>query len=236
METGSVLDNKLSRFVDALTEDEKDAYRILLNHAAGGLGGSRDAEGEEVRDSAFRAVLTSLRQFSPADVLWRSRPSFLSASLLNALQAEAEAGKADAVPTERHLLGCGGSIADAFAVSPELVRLMDGLVPGITPTGIASYIHYDWEGAGIEAHVDTDIFAVNAIIMLKHEFRSDPSHLVLYPPGRPPERIQLAVGEMIVIDAAGLVHEREPMRAGESVSILTIGFQPSGVASRPGER
>jgi len=231
------LDEKLSQFILGLTEDEKDMYRILMNHAAGGLG-ARKAAGKLKSDGegAFGAVLNSLRQFVSADVIWRARPPFLTPAILQALQEEAERGKATALSTERHLLGCGGPVADALAVSPELMGLMESLVPGVVPTGIASYIYYDREGAGIEPHVDTDIFAVNAIIMLKHNYVSDPSHLVLYPPGKPAERIQLAIGEMIVIDAAGLVHAREDMKANEEVTVVTIGFQPARFAARSARR
>jgi|AGTN01.1.fsa_nt_gi hypothetical protein len=230
--TTNTLNDKLTKFVAGLSETERDVYRVLLCHAAGGLANPERPNEYSVRDTAFDTVVRSLREFVSADIIWRARPPFLTEETLRALQREAEESKAHAIPTERHLLGCGGPIADAFALSPHLTSFMEKLVPGLVPTGIASYIFYDRVGAGIEAHVDTEIFAVNAIIMLKHNYVTDPSHLVLYPPDKPIERVQLAIGEMIVIDAAGLVHAREDMKANEEVTILTIGFQPKDVAKR----
>jgi len=169
-------------------------------------------------------------------VLFRShgRPDFLTDELLASFIREAEENKAETFMSGAQRVGAGGKIANAFAVSDELMAFMESVVPGgVHPTGIASYIHYDKEGAGIEPHVDTDIFFINLLIMLSHvrEGDGDPSTLVIYPAGQPMQRFLLEPGETVVMDAAGLIHGREPVKAGETVTILTIGFQPRRAAA-----
>jgi hypothetical protein len=58
--------------------------------------------------------------------------------------------------------------------SAPLVELVNKYAPNMAPTGIASYLFYDQEGLGLSPHIDTEIFTLNAILMLKHEYASLP--------------------------------------------------------------
>jgi len=223
--TTRALDQKLDQFLSSLTPMERDNYRDLLTRAAGDLAPRSEGEGAD----AFRAVQRSLHRFVPGDFLFRGRIPFMTEELLQSLREEAEAGRPAATYAERHRVGFGGPIADALAVSDELIEFVRQFAPGAISTGIASYVHYDYDGAGLDAHVDSDIFALNVLIMLRHDYSEEPSHLLIYPVDQPVQRLLLEPGETIIMDAAGLVHAREDMKAGERLSILTFGFQrPAG--------
>lgn len=224
--TAKPLDRKFDLFLSNLTPLEREHCRALLTEAAGDLA---PHPGEDLtattRGEAFRAVRHMLKNIVPSDILFRGRLPFLAGGDLRALQAEAEAGRAHAKYAERHRVGCGGPVADAFAVSEQLSKFVHRFAPGAVPTGIASYVHYDYDGAGLDPHVDSDIFSINVLIMLRHDYVDSPSHLILYPADEPAQRLLLVAGDVIIMEGAGLVHAREDMKAGERLSIVTFGFQ-----------
>jgi hypothetical protein len=150
----------------------------------------------------------------------------MSTQLLRRLQEEARARLPDATLTDRYLLACGGTFADTFAQSEQLTALVGQHAPAMQPTGVASYIYYNTPGAGLDAHIDTDVFTLNVIIMLEHRHTGDPSRLLIYENDGREDRVLLAPGEMLLLYAGGTVHAREDTKPGESISIVTIGFQP----------
>lgn len=207
-----------------LSKAELENYKLFLCMAAGGLAPRGCVPMTVHKAEAFETVLHCLSELRPSRVPWKGRPTYLTDELLRILQSEAAAKRKVAKPTDRYLLGCGGEVADQFARHVELERLVQVHFPGVKSTGIASYIFYDQVGHGLDPHVDTEIYSVNVILMLQHEFRADPSHLLLYNESRIPERVLLAPGEMIIITAGSTVHAREDMKRDESISLLTIGF------------
>lgn len=223
----SQLLEKLDAVAGSLNDAELDNYKLLLGIAAGGLAQHGHLPEKGAKAEAFETVLRCLARIQPTGVLWRGRPNFMTDDLLSRLQAEAIQSRKTAIKHDRYMLGCGGLIADEFSTSPNLVEFVNRFAPEVEPTGIASYLFYDREGLGLNPHIDTEIFTLNAIIMLAQEYTiSPPSHLLLYPVDQPMQRILLSPGEMLLLYAGGTVHAREDVKAGESVQLLTIGFQP----------
>jgi hypothetical protein len=107
-----------------------------------------------------------------------------------------------------------------------LKQFVQGLYSGVEPTGVASYIYYDGQGHGLDPHVDTEVYEINVIVMLEHvhPIDAEPSHLLIYEDDVLPNRVLLAPGEVVVLNAGSVVHAREDMASGERVSILTVGF------------
>lgn len=207
-----------------LDSAELENYKLLLCMAAGGLAPRGASPRSAAQTDAFRAVLTCLKDMRIGGTMWRGRPGFLTDGLLSELQRESRHTREIAKPTDRYLLGCGGQVADRFAMNDQLAELVAGQFPGVHPTGIASYIYYDSEGQGLDPHVDTEIYAVNVILMLEHVHFGRSSHLLVYDEDVAPERIQLNPGELLILNAGSVVHAREDMGQGERVGILTIGF------------
>jgi hypothetical protein len=223
----SLLVDKLDRITHGLDEAELDNYKLLLGIAAGGLAPHGHLPVGGPKGEAFQVVLKCLARIQPTGMVWRGRPEFMTDELLARLQREADDGRSKAIRHDRYFLGYGGPVADKLAMSGELVDLVSRHTTRMAPTGIASYLWYDEPGCGLDPHIDTETFTLNGIIMLRHTYMTEPpSALQLYPPDQPPERVLLAPGEMLLLYAGGTVHAREDVKAGESVSLLTVGFQP----------
>ena len=219
--------DKLNSLARTCTTAELNNYKLLLGLAAGGLVVDDEIPSEAQKAEAFQVILRSLDFIQPSGVVWRGYPNFVTQEFLRQLRAEATTARNTAIRHDQHFLGFGGKIANEFACSQELASFVRMHVnEKMKPTGIASYLWYEEVGDGISPHVDTDIFTLNAILMLDHQYISEPSRLLIYPIDRPREAVQLSPGEMLLIYAGGTIHAREKIKAGEKVNILTIGFQP----------
>ncbi|ALV07413.1 hypothetical protein [Roseateles depolymerans] len=210
----------------SLTQEELENYKLLLCMAAGGLAPRGSRPHSEASAAAFRTVLQCLSDMRVQGTMWRGRPACVTDIVLASLQEESRCTREIAKPTDRYLLGCGGTVADQFALDRDLKRFVQDLYPGVEPTGVASYIYYDGQGHGLDPHVDTEVYEINVIVMLEHlhPVDAEPSHLLIYEDDVSPRRILLAPGEVVVLNAGSVVHAREDMKPGERVSILTVGF------------
>ena len=230
------LADKLRQFNETLTEAEKANFKLLLGLAAGGLAGTFEKPRERGAAAAFDTVSDALARLQPYSgrishngVAYRGRPALMTDELLRALQEEARARRPSAGRFDEHFLGCGAPLANDLAVSADLASFVREHAGDVDPTGVASFLYYDEPGQGIEPHIDTDIFALNVLLMLEHRWSAEsPSSLVIFPPHREPERLLLEPGEIVILFAGSIAHGRERMKPGESVSILTFGFHPKG--------
>jgi len=193
--------------------------------AAGGLAPHGSIPAGSKKKAAFQTVLQALEEVQPSGALWCGKLDFLDATMLVRLQQEALTRRQSAKACERHFLGCGGDNADKFAISKALVDYVRNFAPKANPTGIASYVFYDLPGCGLDPHIDTEIFSLNVLIMLRHDYVDSPSHLLLYRTDGSPQKYLLTPGEVLIFYAGGTVHAREDLKANETVSVLTIGFQ-----------
>jgi hypothetical protein len=230
----SRMTSKLQDFNESLSDAEKANFKLLLGLAAGGLAPKFFKPSAGPTAVAFDTVSETLAGLQPYrdrvpknGVAFRGRPNLLTGSLLTSLQHEAKKLRPSARRFDEHFLGCGAPIANRLSTSSRLVNFVTRHAGKVEPTGIASFLFYDEEGQGIEPHIDTDIFALNVLIMLEHSVvEGHRSALVLFPPRAQPERLDLCPGEMVIMFAGSIAHGRERISAGESVTILTLGFKP----------
>jgi hypothetical protein len=189
-------------------------------------------------DAEWHALLEAMAAVRPGRHALLGRPPFIDDDRLAALVQEARALRADAQPTgddpgqAGQFYASPGPAARALVVERgwrEIFRRELGFAPR-SPYH-AGYLYYDRPGAGIVPHVDDPEFAVNVLLMVQRSNgASQGSATVLHPPEAAPLRVVLAPGEAVLLEAAGLVHGREPMAPGEQVTVLTMGF------SRPAPR
>jgi hypothetical protein len=233
---GQLLD-KLRQFNGRLTEAEQANFKLLLGLAAGGLTPDLHRPSDIAAATAFDTVSDTLATLQPYSkrisyngLAYRGRPDFMTDPRLLALQEEARTLRASARRFDEHFLGCGAPIANQLALSETLSSFVRTHAGDVKPTGIASFLYYDEVGQGIDAHIDTDIFSLNVLLMLSHRYKHTPrSALVLLPPRHPAERIELEPGEIVIMFAGSIAHGRERMKPDEAVSILTFGFHPLGI-------
>lgn len=232
--THHILADKLLNFASQLTATERDNLKLLLGEAAGGLAPKEFCllKGQEAQ--AFRVVVQCLAHLQPhssrvppGGIAWRGRPTFLTDSLLADLQIEATCKRKQAVKEGSYMLGCGGTIADKIATDQEVVDFVTSQAGPVSPTGVASYLFYDESGQGLDPHVDTDVFSLNMILMLRHDYGGvDPARLIIYSADMQAQYLLLKPGEAVLLFADSVVHAREAIKPGEAVTLLTIGFQP----------
>jgi hypothetical protein len=230
-----VLSAEILKLADSLTEPERDNLKLMLGMAAGELILTSKKSGGDQYVAAFEVVASCLAGLQAHrdrvlgnGVAWRGSPNFMTPTRLEALRLEANANRADAIKHDQHFLACGGRLADELAVCADLVALVKSSAGPVRATGTASYIYYDIPGQNICPHIDTDVFSINAILMLRHDYSDDPkSFLEIYPQNQPCESILLIPGEMIIFWADSVVHARSSVGLAETVNILTIGFQPT---------
>lgn len=198
-------------------------------------------KGEFPKDPAelryFRDVLHVLARLqahprmTPNGVCYFGRPDFMTDALLAALRKEAvEVVRPQAIWQPGHLLGACGDIALALANGPELKQVVEACAGPVDATGIVSYMFYEGEGAGIPAHVDTDVFSLNVNINLFHTREGGPRQsrlFIFHSDGTEREEYVFEPGQMMITFGDSIVHGRTPLVEGESIINLTIGFQPA---------
>jgi hypothetical protein len=233
----AALSRRLAALYATLEPAERNNLRLLLGMAAGDLDQCSSARLRSAQRAALRATTATLtaiqpsgRQDTTCGVLWRGRPRWLSDALLSSLRAEAVALRDNAKLYERQYLGRGGPIAERVATSAELLATVREAAGSVTPTGVASYLYYERDGMGISPHIDTEVFALNALILLRHDAQAErTSHFVVMPPGAQEfERLPLEAGDMLLLYADSVVHGREPVGPHETVHVLTLGFAETG--------
>ncbi len=227
---------ELDRLNASLTPAEQAGLKLILGLAASGLAPEfNEPRGGDV-NNAFGAVTATLARMQPYSaripangIVYRGRSSILSDEVLTALQKEALELRHSAQPYEEHFLGCGAPLANQLATSSELVDLVTEHAGPVEPTGVASFLYYDEAGQGIDPHIDTEVFALNVLTMLRHEVpegQATESTLFMFPPNADPEPVNLTPGETVIFFAGSVAHGRTRIKEGESVSILTFGFKP----------
>lgn len=214
---------KLDGLAVELDSYEAENYKLLLALAAGKLA-RIGSDPRHLGGAALSAVLAAIGFMKRADVIWRGRPFFLDEPMLEALRQEARGARQNAHRNDYYWMEHGGPVARQLAAHPEFLRLL-GDESGVEPAG-CMYVFYLTPGDRVDPHVDEYEHSINAILMIEHSYVESPSHLLLFHPDQSVERVALASGEMVVIDGSGLVHAREPVKEGETIAILTVGFKP----------
>jgi hypothetical protein len=216
---------KLNAAVDGGDEPLRDNYKLLLAYAAGELafggGGRRGDAGRE----ALRTVLGCFGAMQPTGVAWRDPRFRLPAYLLGPLAEEARQARSRAVFDDGHWAATGGPVAEAVARSAELTAIARQVDPRLHPSGGDLYLYYESGGQG-RPHVDTDFFALTAMVMLERvRVPSACSHLLILQGDGAMERISLDPGEVILFWGGSTVHAREQVAEGERVTAFIAGFR-----------
>lgn len=228
------LDQKILDLAQTMSDNERTQMKLLLGMAAAGLMRNGLPPVDGIDAVALSATLSSISRLQPHrdrvppnGIVYRGRPTFLSDEILLALQKESKQLRTAAVRFEDHFVVTDAPLANQVACSSDLRDLLGAHTERFVPTMKADYLYYDQIGLGIDPHVDSESFALNAIMMVEHVYEAAPSALVLYPPRLPMERVFLTPGEFIVMYADSIVHARERMKKNERVSIVAFGFQPT---------
>ena len=229
--------NDFCEFIDALSSEERSVLKSNLSVKVPSFFNSNNhlKTGNDSTISEFKYLAKLLHRISPNHdkippngIIYRGFPEWLDESLLSKLQKEALKRRDKPLDRTDHFLGCGGEYADTLSISDELIHFVSKYAGLIKPTGIASYLYYDEEGLGIKPHVDTDVFSINLMVMLKHDFDAieESSATLIFPSNGKNESHRLKIGEVMIMYGGNVVHARSIIKSNETVHLLTIGFNP----------
>ena len=93
----------------------------------------------------------------------------------------------------------------------------------------ATYIGYAGEGPGLGVHLDKPGFgAVNLLVCLRRERAANPRHrpstTFFFTPGVGLECFDLWPGDCLIFDGTRTPHGRSPLRSGDEMTLLSVGF------------
>lgn len=223
------LAGRLRSFADGLDGLERLNLNILMSIAVGGLAPRGALPTAGPRAHAWSAGVATLEYMHPAGLARIGRVAFIGEEYLHDIVREAAERERTAHRTGPHELSPGGPVAERLADDTRLLAVASVAISAdLQATGISSYLYYNREGDHLYPHVDTEIFAVNVILMVEHDppaAGGDGSALQVFADSGAPERVVLKPGEAVVLQAGGTVHGRETIAPGERLTILTIGFQ-----------
>lgn len=225
-----------SKLIDTLSVNERKVLKSKLSKSVPLYFGSDNhlCFSEKLTKDNFDRLSYILRILSPNGInipkngiVYKGFPSWVTDDLTLSLQNEASCRRHEPLDRIDHFLGCGGDIADALAVRKEVVEFVEKNVGiNVIPTGISSYLYYDSPGLGIKPHVDTDVFSINLMLMLKHDCSDccEPSATLVFPEDRDTEYHRLRVGQVMIMYGGSVIHSRSIIEKDENVTLLTIGF------------
>lgn len=230
---GHRLERRLVRTLrarDLTTPDAQgsfDPLRSLLSFAPSILGLDCVVPVEAVRLTAWRTVVRVFAAVHQSRVARVDLP-FLDARRLRRLADEARL----AFAPDRDASGTTpGSSGRRLAVDPRLVAHVGAaLREPLEPAFIARYVFYSRSGEYFWPHTDSPLVHVNVFVCLEHHIPPDASTrsaFVAYRTDGSAERFEMRPGQAMAAHTQGLVHAREPLRAGERVTLLAIALAPS---------
>jgi hypothetical protein len=217
---------------DALARSLTDALEGL-SHERAALGDTLGALARRLApgDAAWRLLTIVLDRLYGSGVHALGRPPFVSAALLQLLQAEAHVQRPKAVSAHRPAPGAAGPALAALAVSTQLRDAVSrALDSPVAPTYDAVYL-YDPPGSHVRTHVDTRAYELVVHLVLEHDLPRNGrgSALLVHLPDEPePRRLPVGPGEAIVLRGRGTIHSWERLAGDEERTMIAVGF-----ASRP---
>jgi len=226
---------QMLKFIRCLSFEERQVMKSMLSDQIVDFFDSSNSLllDESMTVERFHLLAEMLKHITPHSdtipsngIAYYGHPEWVTAELLLNLKEEAYRRRDQPLDRIDHFLGCGGSVADNLSVSSKVLEFVTEHVGLVSPTGIASYLYYDRAGLGIRPHVDTEVFSVNLMLMLRHEYEagSEPSATVVFPAHSEPERYHLKVGEVMIMHGSSVIHTRSIVQHGEDIHLLTIGF------------
>lgn len=223
-------------FLEALSANEKKILKAKLSKGIPSYFDDNNYPNfsDTYSEEKFNILANTLRLISPMGemtprngIIYRGFPSWLDSNILERLQNEAILRRDQPLDRVDHFLGCGGVVADQLSVDKRIVDFVGECVGRkVKATGIASYLYYDKPGLGIRPHVDTDVFSINMMLMLKHDSESheNSSATLIFPHSSIVECYRLKIGEVMLMYGGAVIHSRSIIQDEENICLLTIGF------------
>lgn len=207
---------------------DRQAFRMLLSCAAGGLVEQADEPQDLFRSRAWQATLDAVQNCARPGILHTGALPFGGAKLVSLLQEESVRIEKLAVKAGPQRVGPPGAVARQLHRSSAVIDFVSSLTGNrMTPTEIGGYLYYDGaSGEYLFPHLDRELFAVNFLVMLSNEGKDGSGRSSSFETyaATGSTRYELEVGDALVFLASQTMHGRSPLLATESACLLSCGY------------
>ena len=196
--------------------------RVLLAYAPTALAPDCVVPREGLQRAAWDTLIRLFGHMHPTRVRRVAALPHVGEDLLARLRREAAPGLRRGRASSGRRPGPNGR---ALAVDPSLMVLVGkALGRRLKPGYKARYLYYVKPGDHLWPHADDPNYAVNFLLCLDKRLpprAATGSALLAYRPGGKADRHELDAGCAVAMEA-GVVHAREPLKAGERLVLLSI--------------
>jgi hypothetical protein len=204
-------------------ERDVDHLARLLGNASTTLAPDCRVPTHPALRAAWKTVLKVFARRYPSRVAPLGRLEWLDDTHLQRLSRETVNGRQTGRPASGRRPGAAGR---ALAIDPRLMaRVGRALRRAVVPGYVARYVFYSKPGDYFWPHPDNPEYDLNILVCLDRDLPPRArrgSAFLAFRPDYSVERYELEPGCALAVEARGLVHGREPMRAGEHVTMLSI--------------
>ena len=188
-------------------------------------------------DVALVSMLSkAITSFSPEGQLvsrkgyqWRGYLPCFNEERIQSLKKESNQLRKFATHATKHLLLEGAPIASELLVNKDVVNcICKQICCDVKLKPSSTFYHwYDSPSHRVEPHVDIPEFGLSVLMLLSHNHKTEnrKSSFFVYPPGATAQKINLAIGEAIILFSGSVVHARSAPAPGETVSTVSWGFK-----------
>lgn len=160
-------------------------------------------------------------------VQYFGRPGWLDDEILKGLVSEADESRPSALENRRGQFGArAGKLAAQFAGSGPVTAFLERFAKSGMTCGESTFLYYESVGSGIVPHIDRPEFEYQILLMLRHTgYGARRSSLAVFPDGPKSGRFfPMEPGELVLFQAASVIHGRTDTTDGEVVNLLGLGF------------
>lgn len=133
-----------------------------------------------------------------------------------------EASNSTKKKRDKHQTSDAGSVGALSHLYSPIKSILDSIGISSLQKSYSSYIFYQSEGDYNSLHVDRDEYGINMLININPNSNRD-SSLVIFD-GKGLIDVQLGFGDVIVFRASSVIHGRRPIKKGDEITLLTVGF------------
>lgn len=225
----SVTPAELADLANDLLADEWSmaAFRALMSLGLGGLSADWALSGPT---SDLGQVLPFATQFlelrGPAGAFVRGQMPIFSDGLATQLERESRRSRSMAIRTGPQLVGPPGTLAKALHTNTTVCTWVESHSgKSVRPGKIGGYLFYEEAGDCLYPHIDRLQYDINLIttISLTGGRTSRSGTMVVV--GERVDKFQTVVGDSLAFYASRTIHGRDALPPGESICILSLGYQ-----------
>lgn len=204
-----------------LSMDQRKVFKAALNNSLKSLAPSCNPPNRNtISYDVIKAISQYLHNDKDVKILFKGSILKENREYLNKLFSEASSSIKN--QQDNHYSSKTGPIGNTSHLHKPIKSILEDI--GVSPSkkSYSNYIFYEAEGDYNSLHVDREEYGINMLININPSSNKD-SFLTMFDNDSFFDT-KLGFGEIIVFLAGSLIHGRKPIKKGENVTLLTVGF------------